>query len=177
MDLTIRRALVDDAEGISQLIRNAMVTYKRDSGISGDVLESLHESVESVATRIKYSRCLCLYSEEKIPVGTITITAVSNPLKYSFSEKTEAFLRKYKSCGYISRFAVDDSVRSTGLGVKLIEAALECPEATESGIVLLHTATANKSMNEFYKNRGFYLLDSEKSRGYERGLYVWEKKN
>lgn len=171
----IKRATVEDAESLSKLVRNAMASYKRDSGISGDVLESMSESVESVARRIRNSRCLCVYSDDNQPIGTITIRTINNPLKFSFSDKTEAFLSKHSKVAYISRFAVDETARNAGLGVNLIEAALESPEAQHTGIVLLHTAVANERMDRFYNKRGFYLLDSESSRGYERGLFVWEK--
>lgn len=170
----IKRATIKDAESLSKLIRNAMASYKHDSGIAGDVLESMSESVESVARRIRNSRCLCIYDEENNPIGTITIRKINNPLKFSFSDKTESYLSRFPQVGYISRFAVDSKSRNTGLGVNLIEAALASPEAQETGVVLLHTAVANEKMDRFYHNSGFYLLDSESSRGYERGLFVWE---
>lgn len=171
MDLILKTAGPEDAESVSRLIKKAMQTYRHDSGISGDVLESLHEDISTVRDRIIHNKCICLFNEET-PVGTITVSRCNNPLKYSFSAKTEKFLSKYESCMYISRFAVDDDMRNTGLGVQLMDAAFDLPESKESGLILLHTALSNKGMCEFYANRGFVVLDSEKSRGYKRGLFI-----
>ena len=81
-------------------------------------------------------------------------------------------LKDHEKAAYISRFAVADSLRKTGLGLKLMDAALDLPECKDCGIVLLHTAVSNKNMCEFYANRGFVLVDSETSRGYRRGLFA-----
>ena len=51
--------------------------------------------------------------------------------------------------------------------------ALRLPIFTRSGLVLLHTAVSNVKMRDFYANRGFIVLDSEDSRGYERGLFAY----
>ena len=172
--LVIQRASVKDASKIALLTRRAMLSYRKDSGIKGNVLESLTETVESVEERIRNGRCLCVYQNEEI-VGTITITRCKNPMKYNFSSKTEELLSQYSSCGYISRFAVKDELRKTGLGGKLMDAALSSPECTETGLVLLHTAVENTRMKIFYYNRGFDLIDMESSRGYERGLFAYER--
>ena len=47
------------------------------------------------------------------------------------------------------------------------------PVSVRSGLVLLHTAVSNIKMRDFYANRGFIVLDSEDSRGYERGLFAY----
>ena len=172
--LVIKRATPDDASKVALLTRKAMLTYREASGISGNVLESLTETDESVRARIEAGRCLCVFQKDEV-VGTITITRCRNPIKYSFSEKTEEFLSQYSSCGYISRFAVKDELRKSGLGGKLMDAALTSRECTETGLVLLHTAIANKGMKIFYYNRGFDFIDSECSRGYERGLFAYER--
>ncbi|MCQ2532225.1 MAG: GNAT family N-acetyltransferase [Saccharofermentans sp.] len=172
-DVVIRRATIEDAPKIALLTRRAMLSYQEDSGIKGNVLESLTESIESVEERITTGRCLCLYDGDNI-LGTITITRCPNPMKYSFSRKTEEFLSSFSSCGYISRFAVAVELRKTGLGRKLLDAALSSPETDGTGLVLLHTAIANTRMTNFYLNRGFDLIDTEKSRGYERGLFAFD---
>ncbi len=170
--LVMRRAVPGDAEKVSALIRDAMESYRRDSGISRDVLESLSESVESVAHRIRRHRCLCLFDGEKI-VGTITLSVCHNPMKYNFSRKTEYLLSTHNKCGYISRFAVSDELRQTGLGARLMNEALSTFNAERIELVLLHTAVANRKMREFYLASGFELIDSENSRGYERGLFAY----
>ncbi|HAW16627.1 MAG TPA: hypothetical protein DCW41_08015 [Clostridiales bacterium] len=171
IDLKLRRATRSDAPAVSDLIHEAMESYRRDSGISKGMLESLSESVESVTDRIEKNNCLCLYIDDR-PVGTITLSPVDNPMKYNFSDKTEKVLSKAERVSYISRFAVADLLRKTGLGVQLMDAAVTLAEYDGSDLILLHTAVTNKNMCEFYKNRGFELIDSERSRGYERGLFA-----
>ena len=169
-DYLIRKASVSDAAELSGLIKESMKTYCEDSGIESNRLESMTESEESVAYRISRSDCLCLIKEGRI-LGTITLSVTDNPLKYSFSAKSEKALKKYDRIGYISRFAVKDTLRKTGLGVTLMNEALELAGKYGLKGVVLHTAVENKSMAEFYGNRGFSLIDAERSRGYLRGLW------
>ena len=167
--LQLRLATAGDAGSVRDLVRSAMVHYREESGIVNDTLESLSESVESVRHRIVKNKCLCLFDGDR-PIGTITLSRCTTPMKYSFSKKSSNFLAHYTSCGYISRFAVADEVRKTGLGSRLMDEALELPESAD--LVILHTAVSNKSMCEFYTSKGFILVDSENSRGYERGLFA-----
>ena len=167
--LQLRLATAGDAGSVRDLVRSAMVHYREESGIVNDTLESLSESVESVRHRIVKNKCLCLFDGDR-PIGTITLSRCTTPMKYSFSKKSSNFLAHYTSCGYISRFAVADEVRKTGLGSRLMDEALELPESAD--LVILHTAVSNKSMCEFYASKGFILVDSENSRGYERGLFA-----
>ena len=170
-DISIRTAATEDAPVLRDLIREAMESYRKDSGIPEGLLESLKESVESVAYRIEHNNCLCLLSDGTI-VGTVTLTMSSNPVRYSFSDYTEEVLSEFGMSGYISRLAVADEARKTGLGVLLMKTVLS--EAAKAGAshALLHTAVSNRRMKDFYFSLGFRLLDSEHSRGYERGLFV-----
>ncbi len=170
--LVFREAVPEDAEALHELICEAMEYYRMNSGIVHDVLESLTEDIESVKDRIKRHHCLCVYHDD-VPVGTITVSYCDNPMKYSFSNLTGRVLAQYRDCAYISRFAVSRDYRDTGLGVALINEALKLPIAARSGLTLLHTAIANTKMKDFYINRGFRVLDSEDSRGYERGLFAY----
>jgi ribosomal protein S18 acetylase RimI-like enzyme len=171
-EIIIREALPEEAKKIRDLIREAMEFYRQASGINAEVLESLTESTESVKERIRRHHCLVATYNE-IPIGTITVNYCDNPMKYSFSAQTARTLREHKDCAYISRFAVTEGFRDTGLGVSLMNEALRMPVSTRSGLVLLHTAVSNLKMRDFYTNRGFVILDSEDSRGYERGLFAY----
>lgn len=166
-----RRATAKDAPQIAALIRAAMISYKKCSGIKGNVLESLSESIDSVINRIENSNCICIFMGDKL-VGTITVTLCDNPMKYSFSSESAHFLSEFDSCAYISRFAVSEDCRYMGLGTMLIDAAFDSEESVSSGITILHTALDNTAMKNFYYHRGFTLIDSEDSRGYERGLFA-----
>ena len=167
----IRTASVIDAPEVSRLLRSAMLTYCADSGISSSLLEAMTESVDSVADRILRQTCLIAVLDGKI-IGTVCIKTVDNPLVYSFSDKTYDFL-KTSCCGsYISRFAVAESYRKTGIGIDLITRAMDYARASGSDMVLLHSAASNDRMVDFYAKRGFDLIDSENSRGYMRGLFA-----
>ena len=156
-EIIIREAVPEEAKKIRDLIREAMEHYRMASGINQDVLESLTESTESVKDRIRKHHCL-VATCDKEPIGTITVSYCDNPMKYSFSVQTARTLREY---------------RDTGLGVTLMNEALRMPVSTRSGLVLLHTAVSNIKMRDFYINRRFIILDSEDSRGYERGLFAY----
>ena len=69
------------------------------------------------------------------------------------------------------RFAVREDLRNEGLGIELVNRALEIAAEENCGAVLLHSSATNRYMVEFYKNRGFVLIDHEDSRGYDRGLF------
>jgi len=167
----IRQAGVYDAQGVSRLLRSAMLTYCADSGISSSMLEAMTESVESVAGRIKRQTCLIAVKDGEI-VGTICIKECPNPLVYSFSNKTYEYLKDAGKCSYISRFAVEEKYRKTGLGIDLISKAIDQARGSGIDLILLHSAASNSNMVEFYGKRGFDLIDSENSRGYMRGLFA-----
>ena len=167
----IKQACIDDAAGVSRLLRSAMLTYCADSGISSSMLEAMTESIESVADRISRQTCLIAVHNNEI-VGTICIKNCPNPLVYSFTEKTYEYLKLADSASYISRFAVKKSYRKTGLGIDLITRAVEFAKEAGSSVVLLHSAASNENMVDFYGKRGFDLIDSENSRGYMRGLFA-----
>ena len=170
-DPAIRTADVSDAAEVSRLLKSAMLTYCADSGISSSLLEAMTESIESVADRISRQTCLVALCDGKI-VGTICIKKADNPLVYSFSDKTYDFLKDAGLSFYISRFAVGQRFRKTGLGIDLMARALSIAREAGAKSVLLHSAATNKNMVEFYGKRGFRLIDSENSRGYMRGLFA-----
>ena len=167
----IRTASVNDAPEVSRLLRSAMLTYCADSGISSSMLEAMTESIESVADRISRQTCLVAETGGKI-VGSICIKECPNPMVYTFSDKTCEFLENAGKSFYISRFAVLEKFRKTGLGIDLMARAVELAAGSGADCILLHSAATNKNMVEFYGKRGFELIDSENSRGYMRGLFA-----
>ena len=169
----IRIASVSDATGVSRLLRSAMLTYCADSGISSSLLEAMTESIDSVADRISKQTCLIAVSGDKT-VGTICIKKCQNSLVYTFSDKTFEFLQNAGTCSYISRFAVEERFRKTGLGIELITRATDIARESGAECVLLHSAACNDKMVDFYEKRGFKLIDSENSRGYMRGLFAYK---
>ena len=167
-----RIAGVKHAPVVSRLLRSAMLTYCADSGISSSMLEAMTESIESVADRISRQTCLVAETDGKI-VGSICIKKCPNPLVYNFSDKTFEYLKDLGESSYISRFAVLEKYRKTGLGIDLMTRAVDLAAGSGAECILLHSAATNKNMVEFYAKRGFRLIDSENSRGYMRGLFAY----
>ena len=173
MSFTLRQAKREDAPLLSILIKDSMRSYSCDSGIDPSILDSMHESVEDLIQKLKTHTCLCFFDGDNCPVGTITLQIRDDPDHFSFSKKTDEYLAPYGKLLYISRFAVADNLRGTGIGKELLDNAFLFGLEKGADIALLHTAIANKGRVEFYKNRGFKLLDSENKRGYERGLFAY----
>ncbi len=170
MPYTFRIADVSDAPELSRLLKCAMKTYCEGSGISEAMLEAMNEDTATIEDRIRRCTCLCCLDGNDI-VGTITFNTVDTPQKLSFSDKTLNYLSGFSKVGYISRFAVREDLRNSGLGIELVNRAVELAVKEDCGAVLLHSSATNKSMVEFYRKRGFRLIDHEDSRGYDRGLF------
>ena len=170
-DLITRTAEPRDAAAIQRLLRVAMLTYCAESDIKIGMLEAMTESIESVEDRIRNRHCTAVFDGE-VAVGTITTGITEMPQRYSFSGKTEKFLKDFNKAAYVSRFAVIQELRRGGLGVSLIMGSEEYAKENGCDIMLLHCSTANKKMTAFYGARGFELIDSENSRGYPRGLFA-----
>lgn len=174
MAYTLREAKYDDLPLVLDLIQSSMRSYSEDSGIDSSILESMHERVDDLMLKLKTHTILCLFDEYNRPVGTITLRIVGDLDHFAFSPKSEEFLSKHTKALYITRFAVLDSLRGTGLGVDLLDQACLYARSGGADVALLHTAISNTTRVEFYKNRGFIVVDSESSRGYERGLFAYE---
>lgn len=170
MPYTFREAELSDAPELSRLLKVAMQTYCTRSNIPAEMLEAMNEDIADIEDRIRRCICLCCLDGDSI-VATITFGVIDTPQKLSFSRKTLDYLSGFTRVGYISRFAVREDLRNEGLGIELVNRAIALAEETDCGAVLLHSSATNKYMVEFYKNRGFELIDHEDSRGYDRGLF------
>ena len=170
MPYTFRTAVKSDAPELSRLLKAAMQTYCAKSKISASMLEAMNEDIADIEDRISRCTCLCCCDGNEI-VATITFSVIDTPQRLSFSRKTLDYLSAFAKVGYISRFAVREDLRNEGLGIELVNRAVELAKETDCGAVLLHSSATNKYMVEFYKNRGFELIDHEDSRGYDRGLF------
>ncbi len=172
MAYTLREPNYDDLPLLLDLIKSSMRSYSDDSGIDSSILESMHETVSDLALKLKTHTCLCFFDDNNTPVGTITLRIRDDLDHFVFSDKSKEFLSSYDRAIYITRFAVLDTLRGTGLGKELLDQAFFFAQEKGTKIAILHTAIKNVNRVEFYKNRGFELIDSESSRGYERGLFA-----
>ena len=170
MPYTFRTAQISDAPELSRLLKAAMQTYCTRSNIPEEMLEAMNEDIADIEDRIRRCTCLCCCDGNEI-VATITFSVIDTPQRLSFSRKTLDYLSVFTKVGYISRFAVREDLRNEGLGIELVNRATDLAKEADCGAVLLHSSATNKYMVEFYKNRGFLLVDHEDSRGYDRGLF------
>lgn len=166
-DYILRKATPADAKALRALIREAMSSYCVDSNISPDILESMHESEEDIAIKTTKRDVLILSAEATGELlGTITLHQIPSP-----SPRATIKDGYVENVLYISRFAVCNSLRGTGLGVMLIDEAYNIAKSLGLSKLVLHTAITNKGMVDFYIKRGFELVSSDNYRGYERGLF------
>lgn len=168
----LRPAKPADLKKLLKLIQESMLSYSHDSFIDPSILDSMHESESDLRKRLKTHLMLCCFDEADNPVGTITLKIRDNLDSLKFSDKSSSYLEGVDKVLYVSRFAVLDTLRGSGIGVRLLEEAFVFALFNEVKTVVLHTAIKNTGRVEFYKNRGFELVDSESGRGYERGLFA-----
>ena len=167
----LREPSEENLEELLTLITDSMRSYSRDSGIDPSILDSMHETCDDLRKKLQTHRILCYFDSDSHPVGTITLKIREDLTSLKYSDITKDYIGDAGKVLYISRFAVLDTLRGTGLGVKLLDEAAEYAKENGVDLLILHTAVRNTGRVEFYINRGFELIDSESSRGYERGLF------
>jgi len=153
-NISTRKATLEEARDISDIIKTAMKFYAADSNIPG-TLTSLKEDVSDIQKYIENDELLVAVFHEKL-AGTIRIS-------------------KLKDNSYqISRFSVLPSMQKLGVGSILFFAAEDYLRSLKAKECLLYTALTNISMVRFYASRGFELVETKYERGYPRGKF--EKK-
>ena len=150
----IRRAAIEDAPAVKDIMQEAFKKYMQDTGLSG-TMEALEESVEKIREDIETKNVYIALIDE-YPVGTVRIRI--NP------DKT----------AYISRFGVRLDYHNIGIGKALMNLADKVLIADGVKSVSLHTASKYRDLVRFYYGRGFYVDSTTKDRGYVRALLVKE---
>ncbi len=150
--IAVRRAVPEDADICTAMIREAMARYAEDSGIPG-VLDSLRETPDDVRRHIREDIVL-IASHLDEAVGTVRISRLS-------ADTAE-----------ITRFAVLPQAQRTGVGSRLYDRAEEIILAEGYASISLHTALTNHRTVRFYTSKGFTLTSVSSDRGYPRGLFV-----
>ena len=62
---------------------------------------------------------------------------------------------------YLDDFCVSEECRGQGIGCALIQMAFAFAEEQQINQILTHVESANKESIEFYKNRGFQLIEAQ----------------
>jgi ribosomal protein S18 acetylase RimI-like enzyme len=147
----VRPAVPADAPAILDLIGRAMALYVRNSGIATP-LESQQEKLEDHVRHIQTDHVLIAEQDGHI-AGTVRLILEPGGL------------------AYFSRFAVEPHRQRGGVGRLLYAAAEAWFHAQGVRSILLHTALSNQPLVDFYKSRGFRLIEENTARGYPRGTF------
>ncbi len=150
----IRRAVLEDAEAIREITREAFAQYLEDAGLTG-TLDALEESLEDIRLDIEAKEVFVAFIDST-PVGSIRVQI--------FPDGT----------AYISRFGVRLQYHNIGIGKSLMNLVDKLLKAKEVKRASLHTASRYRDLVRFYYGRGFYIDSTTKDRGYVRALLVKE---
>ncbi len=151
-NLVIRKAALEEAKEISDIIKTAMKFYAEESNIPG-TLTSLSEYISDIEKYIDEDEFLVAVFHNKL-AGTVRIS-------------------KLRENSYqISRFAVLPAMQKLGVGSILFSAAENYLLEIKAKDCLLYTAMTNMTMVRFYTSRGFEIVETKYERGYPRGRFV-----
>lgn len=150
----IRKAVVEDAPSIQEVMQESFKKYMADTGLTG-TMEALEESLEDIRKDIN-SKEVFIAIIDDIPVGSIRVQILPD------------------GTAYISRFGVSPDYHNIGIGKALVNLVDKVLRARGVKKVSLHTASKYKDLIRFYYGRGFYIDSTTKDRGYVRALLVKE---
>ncbi len=150
----IRKAVMEDASAIQEIMQESFRKYIEDTGLPGSV-EALEESCEDIARDIETKEVYVAIIDEVV-VGTVRVRV--NP----------------DNTAYLSRFGVKLSYHNIGIGKSLMNLVDKLMTARGVHSVSLHTASKYRDLVRFYYGRGFYIESTTKDRGYVRALMVKE---
>jgi len=168
-DMHVRVARYDEAGIICKLVHESMTSYCRDSGIPDDYIEATTETADVVRDAIASGVVFVALDQEEQILGTCRLYI--RP-KREFSSALPGSSENYSSrIAYFARFSVWDAYRGQGIGNDLLKYCEKIAQNTGCSHILLHTALSNKNMVSYYLSRGFEVISSDKSRGYDRGLF------
>jgi len=169
LDIHVRTARLHEAETICRLVHESMKSYCQDSHIPDHYIEATAETVDVISDAIASGVVFVALDDNEEILGTCRLYI--RPKR----EFTKDLPDKGKSCSsriaYFARFSVWDTWRGRGIGNFLLQYCSEVATKTGCSHMLLHTALSNENMVQYYLSRGFSILSSDTSRGYERGLF------
>ena len=145
----VRKAEITDAKRIAQITADAFVQYIKVAGIKDT--PALHEGEEQVIEDIKSKDVYVAHIEDEI-VGSVRI--------HKLDEDTV----------YLSRFGVSMDHQNLGIGKLLMNYLDAILTQKRVKHIVLHTASKATPLMKFYYNRGFYVDDVSKEKGYIRVL-------
>ncbi len=145
----VRRANLSDVDSIAEITADAFQKYIKLAGIEDT--PALHETKEQIIKDIETKMVYVAYIRNQV-VGSVRIEILD------------------ENTAYLSRFGVSMKYQNLGIGKSMMN-ALDM-DLAEMNIkeILLHTASKATSLVRFYYNRGFYVDEVSKDKGYIRLL-------
>lgn len=145
----VRRANLSDVDSIAEITADAFLKYIKLAGIEDT--PALHETKEQIIKDIETKMVYVAYIKNQV-VGSVRIEILD------------------EDTAYLSRFGVSMKYQNLGIGKSMMN-ALDI-DLAEMNIkeVILHTASKATSLVRFYYNRGFYVDEVSKDKGYIRLL-------
>lgn len=145
----VRKAEISDAKRIVEITGEAFLQYIKAAGIKDT--PALHEGEEQVIEDIKTKDVYVALVDDEI-VGSVRIHSLD------------------KDTVYLSRFGVSMDHRNLGIGKLLINYLDAVLMQKKVKHIVLHTASKATHLIKFYYNRGFYVDEVSKDKGYIRVL-------
>lgn len=151
--LIIRPAVPADAPQINTIIHSAFRLYADE--IRQIRVKALEEPDDAVLRDIA-EHYVAVAEENGVLLGSLRIKQIGEKLAYLY------------------RFGVDPGLRGTGVGSKLIQAAIDY--CTEKGYdaIALHTNSKYYKLARYYYGKQFYVHSTSTEKGYLRALFIKE---
>lgn len=150
----VKVATEEDIPAIHKITRHAFIKYCEDAGLDFDIA-ALNETYDDIKRDIETKNVFVVRIDDE-PVGAVRVEIL---------EKGEA---------YLSRFAVDDSHRNSGIGKILMSVVDKIMKQHGVKRLCLHTCSKVTALIRFYYGRGFYISSVDYSRGYPRAELIKE---
>lgn len=150
----VKSATEEDIPAIHKITHDAFLKYCENAGLDYNI-EALNETYEDIRNDIDNKHVFVVRIDDQ-PVGAVRIEILPN---------NEA---------YLSRFAVADSNRNSGIGKILMSVVDKVMKQNNVKLLRLHTSAKVTALIRFYYGRGFYIANVEYSRGYPRAELIKE---
>jgi ribosomal protein S18 acetylase RimI-like enzyme len=148
--LIIRRAVIEDAPDIRNILRDSFGQYIEHSGIPLQT-EDMLDNVASIERDIG-SIDVFIALIDGVPVGTVRVEARGG------------------ETARLTKLGVVSGYNNIGIGKSLMNLVDKVIIERGSPALELYTAAKNANIMRFYYGRGFYVDSTAKDRGYIRAL-------
>lgn len=154
---TCRQGDLSDAEEIHILMQQAFADYAKKKNEENDqekvINSALREELQDVKTDLENNIVMVLSDDDQI-IASLRLEEISK----------QRYLLK--------RFAVSPDYQNQGLGTMLFQQAVDKLKELNVHYLQLYSSLENEKLICFYKGLGFNCLETDHSKGYERGLWV-----